>query len=58
MLKTEKKRFVNNGYDVAHLFMGYDGVKSKKVCDTGFELANDIIEHCAMLVPTTASAGL
>ena len=42
-------RIVNNGYDVAHLSMGYDGVKSKKVCDTGFEVANDIIDICAKL---------
>ena len=49
-------RFVNNGYDVTHLFMGYDGVKNKKVCDTGFEVANDIIDHCAMLMPSTVTA--
>ena len=42
-------RIVNNGYDVAHLSMGYDGVKNKKVCDTGFEVANDIIDKCAKM---------
>ena len=47
---------VNNGYDVTHLFMGYDGVKSKKICDTGFEYANDIIDHCAMLLPNAVCA--
>ena len=44
------------GYDVLHLSMGYDGVKGKKICDAGFEYANDIINRCAMLLPTTASA--
>lgn len=37
------------GYDFMHLTMGYDGSKGKKTCDTGFELANDIIDRCAML---------
>ena len=56
--KRDKKllQLVNNGYNVAHLSMGYDGVKSKKVCDTGFELANDIIDHCAMLLPEPVCA--
>ena len=56
--KRDKKllQLVNNGYNVAHLSMGYDGVKSKKVCDTGFELANDIIDHCAMLLPELVCA--
>ena len=49
-------RFVNNGYNVTHLYMGYDGVKSKKVCDTGFELANAIIDHCALLMPEPVCA--
>lgn len=56
--KRDKKllQLVNNGYNVAHLSMGYDGVTSKKVCDTGFELANDIIDHCAMLLPEPVCA--
>ncbi len=49
-------RFVNNGYDVTHLSMGYDGVRGKKVCDAGFEYANEIINHCAMLLPATVCA--
>ena len=49
-------QLVNNGYNVDHLSMGYDGVKSKKVCDAGFELANDIIDHCAMLLPEPVCA--
>lgn len=56
--KRDKKllQFVNNGYDVTHLSMGYDGVGSKKICDTGFELTNDIINHCAMLLPREVCA--
>lgn len=43
--------FVNNGYDVTHLYMGYDGTMDKKICDRGFEIANVIISHCAMMLP-------
>jgi len=39
------------GYDTMHLVMGYDGNKSRKVCDAGFELANAIIDRCEMLCP-------
>ena len=44
-------RLMNNGYDVAHLAMGYDGTKGKKICDAGFEYANDIINYCEKLLP-------
>ena len=44
-------KFLNAGYDTMHLCMGYDGVKGKKVCDAGFEYANDIINRCAMMLP-------
>jgi len=43
--------FVNLGYETTHLVMGYDGNKQKKVCDAGFEAANDIINRCALLYP-------
>lgn len=46
-------QFLNIGYDTAHLVMGYDGNKGKKVCDAGFEYANAIIDRCALLAPTT-----
>ena len=39
------------GYSTMHLSMGYDGVKSKKVCAVGFEYANTIINRCALLYP-------
>jgi len=37
------------GYNTMHLSMGYDGNKDKKVCDAGFEAANEIIDRCALL---------
>ena len=47
---------VNIGYDIMHLSMGYDGCKDKRVCDAGFANANDIINHCARLLPATVCA--
>ena len=41
---------VNSSYNTMHLSMDYDGNSRKKVCDAGFELANDIIDRCAMMV--------
>ena len=49
-------QYVNNGYNVTHLYMGYDGVKGKKICDSGFEYANTLINHCAVLYPGTECA--
>ena len=49
-------RFLNNGYEVTHLFMGYDGTKDRKVCNRGFALANAIIDQCAMLLPEPVCA--
>ena len=48
--------FVNNGYDVTHLCMGYDGTTDKKICDRGFEITNHIIDYCVMLLPMVAYA--
>lgn len=39
-----------------HLVMGYDGNKERKVCDAGFERANDIFNRCAMLLPEAVCA--
>lgn len=49
MLDRKLLTAVVNGYDTMHLVMGYDGNKTKKVCDAGFETANDIIDRCALL---------
>ena len=56
--KRDKKLLnsVSIGYETMHLYMGYDGNRSKKVCDAGFELANDIIDHCATMMPKTVRA--
>lgn len=40
---------INNGYEIMHLVMGYDGNKNKKVCDIGFESAKQIISRCKIL---------
>ena len=42
--------YVNDGYDVMHLYMMYDGIQAKDVCDSGFRLANTIIDHCEKMV--------
>ena len=49
-------KFINAGYEIMHLFMGYDGSKEKKVCDAGFERANDIITRCATMLPAAVCA--
>lgn len=41
---------VNDGYDVMHLYMNYDGNQSKGVSDEGFRLANNIIDRCEAMV--------
>ena len=56
--KRDRKllQHVVNGYNIMHLSMGYDGIKDKKVCDTGFEYANNIIERCTVMCPEPALA--
>lgn len=44
------------GYDTMHLYMGYEGTKNKKTCDSGFEYAKTIIDRCALLCPEVAPA--
>ena len=43
--------FVNDGYDIMHLYMNYDGNQSKDLCDSGFKLANNIINRCETMIP-------
>ena len=56
--KRDKKllAFVVDGYSTIHLCMGYDGNKSKTVCDAGFDYANAIIDYCEKLLPVTVCA--
>ena len=42
--------YVNNGYDVMHLSMNYDGAQAKDISDAGFRLANNIIDRCEMML--------
>ena len=43
--------WVNDAYNVLHLSMNYDGVQAKDTVDSGFRLANDIIDRCATMLP-------
>ena len=56
--KRDKKllAFVVDGYNTLHMSMGYDGSKQRKVCDAGFDVANAIIDRCAMLRPEPVCA--
>lgn len=38
--------WVNQGYDILHLSMGYDGIQNKDICNSGFHVANEIIDWC------------
>ena len=49
-------KFINLGYETMHLVMGYDGNLERKVCDAGFERANDIIGQCATMLPVPVCA--
>ena len=42
--------YVNDSYEVMHLTMMYDGAQAKEISDTGFRLANTIIDRCEMMV--------
>lgn len=50
--KRDKKllQFVNNGYEILHIHMGYDGTRVKATCDEGFSVANEIIDRCAVML--------
>ena len=41
--------YLNDSYQTLHLYMGYDGVLVKDTCDSGFRLANEIINRCSKL---------
>ena len=46
--------WVNDGYVVMHLNMNYDGVLYKSLCQSGIQIANDIIDRCEVMLPKTA----
>ena len=45
---------VDTGYEILHLFMGYDGTRSYKICKMGLDLAEEIIDWCETNHKTTA----
>lgn len=42
--------YVNDGYNILHLSMGYDGIQQKSVCQEGVRIANEIIDRCATMI--------
>lgn len=50
--KRDKKlaKLVYSGYEIMHLYMGYDGILVKNTCDAGFQIANEIIDRCAVML--------
>ena len=43
--------WLNEGYEIIHLYMNYDGNSNKGLCDMGFEYANRIINRCETMMP-------
>ena len=46
--------WVNQGYDILHLSMGYDGIQNKDICNSGFRIANEIIDWCEKTMKRSA----
>lgn len=44
--------WLNEGYEIIHLYMNYDGNSNKGLCDMGFEYANRIIDRCEGMMPS------
>lgn len=40
-----------DGYNIIHLNMNYDGIGNKTLCDSGFQVANRIIDRCETMMP-------
>ena len=51
--KRDKKLlyWLNVGYETIHLYMNYDGNPNKALCDSGFNIANQIIDRCEAMMP-------
>ena len=43
-------KIVDCGCDIIWVYMAYDGIQSKPVCDEGIRLANVIIDRCANML--------
>lgn len=44
--------WVDSAYGIIYCYMNYDGNPNKKLCDSGFEYANRIIDRCETMVPS------
>lgn len=44
--------WLNDGYEIIHLYMTYDGISHKGLCDMGFDYANRIIDRCEVMMPS------
>lgn len=42
--------WVNDGYKIMHLGMGYDGIGDKRICQRGIQLTNAIIDKCESMM--------
>ena len=53
VVKRDKKllNWLNFGYETIHLYMNYDGNPNKALCDSGFDVANRIIDRCEAMMP-------
>ena len=53
VVKRDKKllNWLNFGYETIHLYMNYDGNPNKALCDSGFNIANQIIDRCETMMP-------
>ena len=38
------------GYECMHIAMGYDGIRDKNICASGFRIANAIIDRCGGMI--------
>ena len=43
-------KLVDCGGDLIWVYMAYDGIRYKPICDDGIRLANEIIDRCATLL--------
>ena len=45
---------VHAGYDLMHLAMGYDGNPDRDTCNSGFRIAEEIIDRCEVMLRKVA----
>lgn len=43
-------RIVDCGSDIIWVYMAYDGIQYKPICDEGIRIAGDIIDRCAQML--------